>query len=89
MKTHKTYTFEQLAEYIRGWSYSESDMKALTLNEVRSMLANAASQFECDQDGFEIVVKVAEEKRQEQQKQINEAWRSAIQGSSAIKNNKI
>jgi len=89
MKTHKTYTFEQLAEYIRGWSYSESDMKALTLNEVHSMLANAVSQFECDQDGFEIVVKVAEEKRQEQQKQINEAWRSAIQGASAIKNNKI
>jgi hypothetical protein len=53
------------------------------------MLANAASQFECDQDGFEIVVKVAEEKREEQEKQINEAWRSAIQGASAIKNNKI
>lgn len=76
MKTHKTYTFEQLVAYIRGWSYSESDMKALTLNEVHSMLANAVCQFECDQDGFKAVAEVAEEKRLEQVRQINEAWQT-------------
>jgi hypothetical protein len=52
-----TYTFEQLVEYIRGWSWAESDMQALTLSEVHSMLGNAASQFECDQDGFETTVR--------------------------------
>ena len=75
MKTHKTYNFEQLIEYIRGYSWTCSDMNALTLNEVHSMLANAVCQFECDQDGFKAVAEVAEEKRLEQVRQINEAWR--------------
>ena len=52
-----TYTFEQLIEYIRGWSWAESNKQALTLNEVHSMLGNATSQFECDQDGFETSVR--------------------------------
>lgn len=56
MKTNKTYTFWQLIEYIRGWSWSNSDLNALTLNEIQSMIANAASQFECDQDGFEAAI---------------------------------
>jgi hypothetical protein len=55
--TDKTYTFEQLIEYIRGWSWAKSDMQALTFSEVYSMLGNAASQFECDQDGFETKVR--------------------------------
>ena len=52
-----TYTFEQLIEYIRCWSWAKSDKQALTLSEVHSMLGNAASQFECDQDGFETTVR--------------------------------
>jgi hypothetical protein len=75
MKTHTTYTLKQLTEYIRGYSRSCSDIQALTLDEIYSMLANATSQFKCDQYGFETVVKVAEEKKLEQQKQLNEAWR--------------
>jgi hypothetical protein len=58
-----TYTFEQLVEYIRGWSWAESDMQALTLSEVHSMLGNAASQFECDQDGFETSVRNTNKKQ--------------------------
>ena len=76
MKTHKTYNFEQLVEYIRGYSWTCSDLNALTLNEVYAMLANAASQFECVQDGFEAHCEWRQKPQEEQQKQINEAWRT-------------
>lgn len=65
----KTYTFEQLVEYIRGWSWADSDLQALTLCEIGSMLANASSQFECSQDGFEARCELQQQRQEEQLKQ--------------------
>lgn len=72
----KTYTFEQLIEYIRGWSWADSDMQALTIDEAHSMLANAVSQFTCSEDGFETNCELRQKLQEEQLKQINEAWRT-------------
>jgi hypothetical protein len=63
----KTYTFEQLVEYIRSWSWADSDMQALTLCEIGSMLANASSQFECSQDGFEARCEYKQKQQEEKQ----------------------
>jgi hypothetical protein len=48
----RTYSFDEAVAYLRGWLWSESNLEALTHNEVCAMFKNAAACVECANDGI-------------------------------------
>lgn len=48
----RTYTFDEAVSYLRGWLWAESDLQALSYNEVCAMFKNAAACVECTSDGI-------------------------------------
>jgi hypothetical protein len=48
----RTYSFDEAVAYLRGWLWSESNLEALTHDEVCAMFKNAAACVECANDGI-------------------------------------
>lgn len=51
-----TYHIDQVRDYVEGWLGSSSDMRALTINEIKAMLNNALVTLECGDDGLKAYV---------------------------------
>jgi len=48
----RTYSFDEAVAYLRGWLGTESNLEALTYDEVCAMFKNAAACVECANDGI-------------------------------------
>ena len=48
----RTYSFDEAVAYLRGWLWTESNLEALTHDEVCAMFKNAAACVECANDGI-------------------------------------
>lgn len=52
----KTYTIEQVRDYVEGWLGSSTDMGNLNINQIKAMLHNSLNMLEDHQDGIEYYV---------------------------------
>jgi hypothetical protein len=48
----RTYSFDEAVAYLKGWLGTESNLEALTYDEVCAMFKNAAACVECANDGI-------------------------------------
>ena len=46
------YTIGQVRGFVEGWLGSDSDLKALSIEEIKAMLNNALVTLECPSDGL-------------------------------------
>jgi hypothetical protein len=54
------YTIGQVRGFVEGWLGSDSDLKALSIEEIKAMLNNALVTLECPNDGLAALVERVE-----------------------------
>jgi hypothetical protein len=60
------YTIGQVRGFVEGWRGSDSDLKALSIEEIKSMLNIALETLECPDDGLAALVERVEYYNQNQ-----------------------
>lgn len=52
-----TFTLQETRDYIEGFLYSDTNVNAISLGEVKTMLLNALTSLECGEDGIAATTK--------------------------------